>query len=258
MRELQGGGRRQQQRSRARHQHQRAVHDRDGVRGARGAGLPGLAELPRRAQALGAGPALRAGGQQAPLGRAAAGLRAAVVARTDALLRYAAVETAAFRGVAVLSERGVCRLDLVARLRADPRHELERWAARRFERAALVHDERALRDLLRELREYAAGKRRAFEQPLDLVGTPFQRRVWQGLCAIPYGEVISYGTLAARIGSPGASRAVGAANGANPVPIVVPCHRVVASASIGGFGLGLAQKRVLLELEGARDYERGA
>lgn len=178
--------------------------------------------------------------------------------RTDALLRYAAVETGVFRGYAVLSERGLCRLDLVRTLVADPQAELARWAAKRFPRAAVARDERALRDVLRQLREYAAGKRRAFELELDLVGTPFQRRVWQGLCAIPYGEVQSYGTLAKRIGAPGASRAVGAANGANPVPVVVPCHRVVASASIGGFGLGLAQKRALLELEGARGYEQGA
>jgi O-6-methylguanine DNA methyltransferase len=181
-----------------------------------------------------------------------------MVARNDELLRYAAIETGAFRGYAVLSERGLCRLELVQRLRADPRAALARWAARDFPRAALAHEEHALRDLFRELREYAAGRRRAFEQPLDLVGTPFQRRVWEGLCSIPYGAVISYGALAARIGSPGGARAVGSANGSNPVPILVPCHRVVARTSIGGFGLGLAQKRVLLDLEGARGYERGA
>ena len=102
----------------------------------------------------------------------------------------------------------------------------------------------------RELEEYFAGGRRTFSVPLALHGTAYQRSVWQALRAIPYGETLSYGELARRLGS--APRAVGLANGANPLPIIVPCHRVIgADGSLTGFGGGLPVKRALLELEGA-------
>jgi len=101
-----------------------------------------------------------------------------------------------------------------------------------------------------ELGEYFGGKRRVFSVPLALHGTDFQRSVWQALLGIPYGETISYGELARRVGS--APRAVGLANGSNPVPVIVPCHRVIgADGSLTGFGGGLPIKRALLELEGA-------
>lgn len=103
-----------------------------------------------------------------------------------------------------------------------------------------------------ELREYFAGTRRAFSVPLAPRGTPFQLAVWRALATIPYGHTITYGELARRVGRPRAFRAVGQANGANPLPIVYPCHRVVASGDrIGGYGGGLDAKRRLLELEGA-------
>lgn len=103
---------------------------------------------------------------------------------------------------------------------------------------------------LAQLREYFAGRRRGFDLPLDADGTPFQQTVWAALREIPYGETWSYGRLARRLGRPGASRAVGAANGANPVPVVVPCHRVVgADGSLTGYGEGLAVKAGLLRLE---------
>lgn len=102
-----------------------------------------------------------------------------------------------------------------------------------------------------QLAEYFAGGRRTFELPLRLEGTPFQRAVWTTLATIGYGETISYAELAARVGRPRAFRAVGQANGANPVPIVLPCHRVIAAdGTIGGYGGGLDAKRVLLGLEG--------
>jgi methylated-DNA-[protein]-cysteine S-methyltransferase len=101
-----------------------------------------------------------------------------------------------------------------------------------------------------QLSEYFQGRRRAFELPLAPRGTQFQRRVWLALTEIPYGETISYGELARRIGKPNASRAVGLANGANPLPIIVPCHRVIgADGTLTGFGGGLAVKRKLLALE---------
>src|SRR5579872_3947776 len=102
----------------------------------------------------------------------------------------------------------------------------------------------------RQLREYFARKRAEFDLPLAPEGTPFQRAVWRQLQQIPYGQTISYGELARRVGNPKASRAVGSANGANPLPIVIPCHRVIAGdGSIGGFGGGLPTKESLLALE---------
>ena len=101
-----------------------------------------------------------------------------------------------------------------------------------------------------QLEEYFAGRRRDFDLPLAPVGTPFQRRVWQALREIPYGETVSYGALAARLGQPGAGRAVGLANGQNPISIVIPCHRVIgAGGALTGYGGGLERKRWLLALE---------
>ena len=103
-----------------------------------------------------------------------------------------------------------------------------------------------------QLEEYFAGERRAFDLPFDLVGTPFQLRAWNGLAEIPYGTTVSYGEQARRLGVPRAVRAVGAANGANPLPIVLPCHRVIgADGSLTGYGGGLEIKRWLLAHEGA-------
>jgi methylated-DNA-[protein]-cysteine S-methyltransferase len=107
--------------------------------------------------------------------------------------------------------------------------------------------------VLDQLAEYFAGHRKRFELELAPHGTPFQRRVWQALTEIPYGKVASYGEIAHRIGRPGAARAVGQANGANPIPIVIPCHRVIAAdGTIGGFSSGLGLKRRLLDLEHVR------
>ncbi len=102
-----------------------------------------------------------------------------------------------------------------------------------------------------ELREYFAGRRRTFTVKLDLEGTEFQRKAWQAMRKIPFGETISYGDQARKVGKPKAYRAVGSANGKNPIPIIVPCHRVLASdGSLGGYSLGLSMKRRLLALEG--------
>jgi methylated-DNA-[protein]-cysteine S-methyltransferase len=109
-----------------------------------------------------------------------------------------------------------------------------------------------LLEAARQLRAYFAGALREFLLPLDIEGTDFQKRVWRQVVIIPYGETCSYLQIAAAIGSPRAVRAVGAANGANPVPIVIPCHRVIgANGKLVGYGGGLALKRRLLELEGA-------
>ncbi|MGY0503842.1 methylated-DNA--[protein]-cysteine S-methyltransferase [Luteimonas sp. e5] len=102
-----------------------------------------------------------------------------------------------------------------------------------------------------QLHEYFAGQRQQFELPLDAHGTMFQRSVWAALQAIPYGQTCSYARLAQAIGKPAAVRAVGAANGRNPIPIIVPCHRVIgADGTLTGFGGGLPTKQFLLRLEG--------
>jgi methylated-DNA-[protein]-cysteine S-methyltransferase len=111
-------------------------------------------------------------------------------------------------------------------------------------------DSKAFPDAVEQLEEYFAGGRIDFDLRLDLVGTAFQRRVWEALLTIPYGETRSYGEIARQIGAPSASRAVGLANGHNPVSIIVPCHRVIgANGSLTGYGGGLEKKRALLGLE---------
>ena len=108
----------------------------------------------------------------------------------------------------------------------------------------------ALAEAKRQLEEYFAGERREFDLTLGAGGTEFQQRVWGELRRIPFGETISYGELAARVGNPSGSRAVGQANGANPLPVVVPCHRVVShDGKLGGYGGGLPTKQALLDLE---------
>ena len=103
----------------------------------------------------------------------------------------------------------------------------------------------------KQLNEYFEGTRKTFDLPLEPRGTEFQKKVWMALCEIPFGQTASYGQIAKRIGVPTASRAVGAANGKNPLPIVVPCHRVIGSnGSLTGSGGGLKNKSILLRLEG--------
>src|SRR4051794_39712871 len=113
-----------------------------------------------------------------------------------------------------------------------------------------VEDPAALADVTRQLDEYFAGTRTDFDLEVAPRGTPFQLEVWRQLCRIPYGETISYGELARRVDRPGAARAVGSANGQNPIAIIVPCHRVIgADGSLTGFGGGLPWKRWLLARE---------
>ena len=114
-------------------------------------------------------------------------------------------------------------------------------------------DDAAFPDAVDQLTAYFAGDLTEFELELDMVGTQFQRRVWEALQTIPYGETCAYGEIARQIGSPSGSRAVGLANGHNPIGIIVPCHRVIgANGSLTGYGGGLDRKRALLELEKSR------
>lgn len=126
-----------------------------------------------------------------------------------------------------------------------------RWIGKKIPAAEIREEDSACNEARRQLSEYLGGKRKSFDVALDLRGTPFQNAVWKSLSAIPWGRTAHYGGIAGKVGSPGASRAVGAANAANPVPIIIPCHRVVGKdGSLTGFGGGLDLKRKLLELEG--------
>jgi methylated-DNA-[protein]-cysteine S-methyltransferase len=118
--------------------------------------------------------------------------------------------------------------------------------------AAWIEDDVPFKDVAQQLDEYFAGARTDFDVDVDLAGTPFQLEVWRALQAIPYGETISYAELARRIGRPAAVRAVGSANGRNPVSIIVPCHRVIgADGSLTGYGWGTTNKAWLLDHERA-------
>ena len=121
-----------------------------------------------------------------------------------------------------------------------------------------IHDTAPLRFAVEQVEEYFAGERTSFDLPLEIAGTAFQQDVWRVLRSIPFGEAWSYGRVAQALGRPGASRAVGAANAANVLPLIIPCHRVIGSdGKLTGFGGGLATKKWLLEFEGARAGRQG-
>lgn len=146
-----------------------------------------------------------------------------------------------------VTERGLCKVDL-----ADDAIAAEWALTNEFHQAEIRRDDDALAPIVVEVLARIDGRKPARELPLDVRGTAFQRRVWEELQQIPLGETRTYGEIAAAIDAPRASRAVGSACGANPVPVVVPCHRVVpASGGIGNYGLGPRRKQRLLEHEGA-------
>jgi O-6-methylguanine DNA methyltransferase len=169
------------------------------------------------------------------------------------LLHCASIDSAIGPLFLAASSTGLVALEFDARLpgqqsiRPNPRDLREEKRGIKFEDSP-----RLMRPYLRELEEYFAGARREFDFPLDLRGTDFQLACWRALLAIPYGETRSYAAIARAVGKPNAFRAVGMANNRNPIAIVVPCHRVIASdGSLCGYGGGLDVKRKLLELEGA-------
>lgn len=134
-----------------------------------------------------------------------------------------------------------------------PMEELADWVANRFPNGVLVQDDAKTEPYATELIEYFQGKRKSFSIPFDFYGTPFQLAVWTALCAIPYGQTQSYSDIANQIKKPAAVRAVGAAIGANPVLISVPCHRVIGkNGSLTGYRGGLEMKTKLLQLENRR------
>jgi methylated-DNA-[protein]-cysteine S-methyltransferase len=150
------------------------------------------------------------------------------------------------------SGQGLCYVGL-----PNSSHEaMEKWVNKHYPGQPFVqHDDRFI-TIREQLAEYLAGDRQTFEISLDFRGTPFQISVWQTLQQIPYGEVWSYGQVAKALNHPKAVRAVGAANGQNPIPIVVPCHRVIGSnGTLTGFRGGLRLKERLLQVEGVHEYK---
>jgi methylated-DNA-[protein]-cysteine S-methyltransferase len=161
-------------------------------------------------------------------------------------LTYTAVKTPAGPVTLVASKKGLFYVFLPMRGRGISTDRLRS----RLPGLDLAADDRGMAGMARQIGDYFKGKRRVFSMPLDLRGTEFQKKVWAALRAIPYGRTETYGSLAKRIGRPGAGRAVGAACGANPAAIVVPCHRVVGSGgSLTGFAGGLELKKRLLNME---------
>ena len=154
------------------------------------------------------------------------------------------------RGTCIIlgSARGICWLGTPA----TPLDAGLSWIQRKMHVSSLIEDATVepLRQAIDQLERYFAGEHRQFTCPLDLLGTPFQLQVWHALTRIPYGETRSYAEIAREIGHPSAVRAVGAANGANPIAIIVPCHRVIGSnGALTGYGGGLPTKAWLLALE---------
>lgn len=169
------------------------------------------------------------------------------------ILHYEKVSSPVGRLFLAASEKGLVALEFHQRLRGqqtirpNPRDLRQESGEVRF-----VESAPAMRVYVRELEEYFSSQRREFSFPLDLRGTEFQVACWRALLAIPYGETRSYADIARAVGRPQGFRAVGMANNRNPVAIVVPCHRVIASdGTLCGYGGGLDVKRKLLELEGA-------
>ena len=165
----------------------------------------------------------------------------------DASLATTVIETPVGDMRAAATDRGLCALLF-------PNQEMK-WPEREGGAKARAH----LAATRKALREYFTGRRAAFADiPLDMHGTDFQRSVWSALLTIPFGETRSYGDIARQIGNPNAVRAVGLANGRNPVPVIVPCHRVIgANGKLTGFGGGIETKQWLLRHEGAPHASTG-
>ena len=158
---------------------------------------------------------------------------------------YSSFDSPFLRKVFVAStENGVCMVDFLK-----PEKTFLKELRKRFS-GKIVRDDRKNRNALNQLRGYLNGELRRFDCKVDFRGTPFQKKVWSALAKISYGRTRSYGDIAQAIGHPKAFRAVGNANGRNSIPLIIPCHRVIASnGGLGGFGHGVKVKRQLLDFE---------
>jgi O-6-methylguanine DNA methyltransferase len=158
---------------------------------------------------------------------------------------YSCFNSPFLRRVFVAStEKGVCFVDFVRTKKAFMKRLKERFPGK------IVRDDRRNKNVVNQLKKYLKGELQRFDCKLDFRGTPFQKKVWSALARIPYGRTRSYGDIAQAIGHPKAFRAVGNANGRNSIPLIIPCHRVIASnGGLGGFGHGLKVKKQLLDFE---------
>jgi methylated-DNA-[protein]-cysteine S-methyltransferase len=146
------------------------------------------------------------------------------------------------------TDRGVCKISIPR----EPKKDFFRWLSAHFDDDDVVENKSKNKEIIEQLTRYFNGKLAKFTVPYDQIGTIFQQRVWRELVKIPYGSTITYKQLARRVGVPRGFRAVGTANGSNPLPIIVPCHRVVGhDGSLGGYASGVKTKEFLLRLEGA-------
>ena len=171
----------------------------------------------------------------------------------SATVYYSTMDSPVGRLTICCSEKGVLQVAVGRRSTSKPGDA----NGRRLARPQWVRSREKTRQLEKQLAGYFAGRRRKFPVRLDLRGTPFQRKVWEALRSIPYGETRSYADVARRIGRPRAARAVGMANHWNPVAILVPCHRVIAAdGGLGGYASGLRVKKFLLQLEQRRSRLR--
>ena len=144
------------------------------------------------------------------------------------------------------TQKGVCMIDFLTSEKTFLRRLGERF------HGEIIRDDRKNQKVLTQLKKFLKGELRRFDCSLDMKGTPFEEKVWSALARIPYGQTRSYKKVAEAIGHPKAFRAVGNANGSNPVPLIIPCHRVIESnGGLGGFGHGLKVKKQLLDLENA-------
>lgn len=164
---------------------------------------------------------------------------------SDTVLYYTDFLTPLGRWYIASTKNGICRLDI-----SGGEEGFFKALNRAFPTGSIQLNRDVHTCIIEQLLAYLHGQLRTFHCPLDLIGTPFQKKVWQALQGIPYGALVSYRDIAAAIGMPHAYRAVGNANGRNPVPIIIPCHRVIASdGSLGGYSAGLELKKKLIALE---------
>lgn len=162
-------------------------------------------------------------------------------------ISYSSFDSPLLKRVFVAStEKGVCMVDFLTSERSFLNRLKERLHGK------IIRDDRKNRQVLSQLKKYLKGELQHFDCPLDIEGTPFEKKVWSELIKIPYGQTRSYKEIAEAIGHPKAFRAVGNANGCNVLPLILPCHRVIESnGGLGGFGFGLKVKKQLLDLEKA-------
>ncbi|WP_349409532.1 methylated-DNA--[protein]-cysteine S-methyltransferase [Pseudalkalibacillus sp. SCS-8] len=167
---------------------------------------------------------------------------------TTLVVQYGEMESPVGPLTLLKTEKGLCRIDFGSAEENLPL--INAWLKKQALKAELTFDHASFQPFIEQINEYFNRERTHFDIPIALFGSTFQKKVWEGLVKIPYGETYSYKDVATMIGSPKAVRAIGSANNKNPLPIIIPCHRVIGSnGSLVGYGGGLDKKEILLNLE---------